>query len=229
LLNMEKTELLAKVPLFASLKSTYLSEIASKVTVRNYRRGEAIFHKDDPGYALYIIRKGQVKIHTSSPDGEEVILTILKDGDFFGELSLLDGRPRSATATALDNIEVLMLHRDDLLDIVGRHAELAVDIMIALSERLRRTNLLLEDSIFLDLPRRLCRRLLELGEKHGFEMDKGIEIDLNLTQQDLAEIVGASRVAVNRLLGLFQDMGLVSISKKHIIILRPEELRKRIY
>ena len=225
---MEKTNLLAKVPLFTSLKPAYLAELATKLITRHYRRGETIFHKDDSGSMLHVINAGQVKITTSSPEGEEVILAILTDSDFFGELSLLDGRPRSATATAMVDTEVFTLHRDDFLNVLGKHTELAADMLAALSERLRRTNVLLEDAIFLDLSARLGRRLMELSEKHGLVTKRGVEIDLRLTQQDLANFVGASRVAINRLLGVFQDKGLIQIDKKRINILHPEEMRKQI-
>jgi len=224
---MENTELLARVPIFASLKLAYLTELGGKLTTRHYRRSDTIFHKDDPGSTLYIIKSGQVKIATSSLEGEEVILAILTDCDFFGELSLLDGRPRSATATAMVETKVLTLNRDDFLDVIGKHPGLAGDMLAALSDRLRHTNVLLEDAIFLDLSTRLRRRLTELSEKHGLETARGIEIDLRLTQQDLANFVGASRVAINKLLGIFQDKGLICIDKKRIIILHSEEIRKQ--
>ena len=226
---MEEVALLTQVPLFTSLKSAYLTELASKLALRNYRRGETIFHKDDPGSTLYIIKSGQVKITIASPEGEELILAILTDTDFFGELSLLDGGLRSASATAMEDTQALTLQRVDFLDVIGVHPEAVSDVLAAVTERLRRTDLLLQDAFFLDLPARLSKRLLELGEKHGVEKDDGLEIDLRLTQQEVANTVGASRVAINKLLGMFQDKGLVSIDKHHIIILRPDELRKRIY
>ena len=226
---MENIDLLAKVPLFASLKDDHLSDLASKMNTRNYRRGDAIFHKDDPGSTLYILKSGQVKIATDSPEGEEVILAILGDGDFFGELSLLDGKPRSASATAMDTTIALTLDRSSLMEIISRYPILAGDILAALSERLRHTDLLLEDAVFLDLPSRLAKKLLQLAEKHGLQTEKGVEIDLRLTQQDLANAVGASRVAVNKLLGSFQDKGLIDIDKHHIIIINPDNLQDRIY
>lgn len=226
---MEEGELLSHVPFFTSLKPVYVAELAGKLTGRSYRRGEVIFHKDDPGSALHIVKSGQIKIAAESPEGEEVLLTILSEGDFFGELSLLDGKPRSATATAMEAAQTLTLDRNDLLDVIQKYPEMAGDILAALSDRLRQTDILLEDAVFLDLPARLAKRLLELSSKHGLETDGGVEIDLRLTQQDLANAVGASRVAVNKLLGLFQDKGLISIDKHRITILRPYELEKRIY
>lgn len=226
---MEDIDLLSSVPLFASMKSEYLVELSGKMTDRNYRRGDAIFHKDDPGSTLYIVKTGQVKITTDSTEGEEVILAILRDGDFFGELSLLDGKPRSASATAMADTKAFTLDRSALMESIAKYPELAGDVLSALSERLRHTDVLLEDAVFLDLPARLAKRLLQLSEKHGIQTDKGMEIDLRLTQQDLANTVGASRVAVNKLLGLFQDKGLINIDKHHIALINPDDLRNRNY
>ena len=226
---MPETALLDQVPFFASLKPDQFTDLADKLSTRHYRQGETIFYKDDPGSVLYIIQEGQVKITASSPEGEEVILAIFTDGDFFGELSLLDENPRSASAVAMAPTQVLTLHRNDFLDFLGKYPELVSSILATLSRRLRRTDTLVEDAAFLDLSARLAKRLLQLGERHGIKTDEGIEIDLHLTQQDVANLVGASRVAVNRQLRLYQARGIIHIGRPHITILRPDELRKRIY
>ena len=225
---MEEVDFLSRVPLFASSKPAHLSEIAHRLTTRNYRRGEVIFHQDDPGSALHVIKKGQVKISTISPEGEEAILALLTDGDFFGELSLLDGKPRSANAVAMEATQTLALQRHDLLDILSKHGEMVSDVLASLADRLRNTDHLLEDAVFLSLPARLAKRLLDLAEKHGVKTDSGLKIDLNLTQQELAAALGVSRVALNRQLGLLQDEGLVSLETRRIIIDRPDELSRRI-
>jgi CRP/FNR family transcriptional regulator/CRP/FNR family cyclic AMP-dependent transcriptional regulator len=129
----------------------------------------------------------------------------------------------------MEPTQAAVLHRGDFLEVISGDPESVSDVLAAVTERLRRTDLLLEDAVFLDLPGRLAKRLLELGEKRGVETDRGLEIDLRITQQEIANAVGASRVAVNKLLGAFQDKGLVQIDRQHITILRPEELRKRIY
>jgi CRP/FNR family cyclic AMP-dependent transcriptional regulator len=226
---MEDAAFLARVPLFASLKPSLLDELAGKLTPKSYRRGEVIFHQDDPGSAMHIIKSGQVKIATTSPEGEDVIMAILKDGDFFGELSLLDEKPRSANAAAMEATQTLMLRRADFLDMLSRHPEMVGGVLTSLAERLRRTDQLLEDAVFLDLPARLSKRLLELAQRHGVKTDKGLEIDLRLTQQDLAAALGVTRVALNKHLGRLQDDDLISLESKRIIITRPDGLRKRIY
>jgi CRP/FNR family transcriptional regulator/CRP/FNR family cyclic AMP-dependent transcriptional regulator len=226
---MEDAAFLARVPLFASLKPALLDELAGKLTPRSYRRGEVIFHQDDPGSAMHIVKSGQVKIATTSPEGEEVIIAILKNSDFFGDLSLLDDKPRSANAVAMEATQTLMLRRGDFMDMLDQHHEMVGTVLTSLSERLRRTDQLLEDAVFLDLPARLSKRLLELAQKHGVKTDKGLEIDLRLTQQDLAAALGVTRVALNKHLGRLQDEDLISLERKRIIITRPEDLRKRVY
>lgn len=225
---MEDIDLLASVPLFTSLKISLLEDLISKTRIRNYRRSEVIFHKDDPGSTLYIIKSGQVKIETRSPEGEEVILAILKNGDFFGELSLLDGKPRSASAISMESTTALTLNKTDLMESIFNYPELAGNILASLSERLRQTDLLFEDAVFLDLPARLARRLVQLADKYGVQTKNGIEIDIRLTQQDLANSVGASRVAVNKLLGVFQDKTWIEFDKHRIILKRPNDLNRLI-
>jgi CRP-like cAMP-binding protein len=220
------TTLLGRIPLFASLTPVHLEELAGKLTLRKYDLGTTIFKKDDPGSTLYIIRNGQVNISASSPGGGEVILAMMADGDFFGELSILDQKPRSATATAMRTSSVFTLERDDFLDVVRTEPDLAINALAALSERLRRTNTLLGEAFCLDLPTRLARRLLELAKRHGRETDHGLKIDMSLTQHDLAGVIGASRESVQRLLGELQDQRLILIANKNIYILRLDLLRQ---
>ena len=226
---MEYVDLLARVPLFASLKPDRLNELAGKLKPRSYRRGETIFHQDDPAATIHVIKNGQVKINTTSPEGGEIILAILADGDFFGELSLLDEGPRSANAIAMEATQTLTLQHGDFLEAMSKHPEMVKSVMSYLASRLRHADQRMEDAVFLDLPARLAKRLLELAQKRGVRTDNGIEIALRLTQQDLAAAVGVTRIAINRQLGKLQDMGLLSIEGQRIIIVRPDELMKRIY
>jgi CRP/FNR family cyclic AMP-dependent transcriptional regulator len=226
---VEASDLLAHVPLFASLKPDRLNELAAKLKPRSYRRGETIFHQDDPAATIHVIKNGQVKINTTSPEGGEIILAILTDGDFFGELSLLDEGPRSANAIAMEATQTLTLQHADFLEVMSKHPEMMKSVMSYLVNRVRRADHRMEDAIFLDLPARLAKRLLELAQKRGVRTDNGIEIGLRLTQQDLAAAVGVTRIAINRQLGKLQDMGLLSIEGQRIIIVKPDELKKRIY
>lgn len=221
---MDRASFLENVPLFASLKPTERQDLASITKIHKYHKGDNIFHQADPGSTLYIIASGQVKVTVSSPEGEEVILAILTDGDFFGELSLLDQQPRSANVVTMVDTETIVLHRHEFVNFLDTHREVAIKMLAELSRRLREANIALEDAVFLDLPTRLAKRLLELGQKHGVITDRGVEIDLRLTQQDIADLVGASRVAVNKQLNMFKIKGLIDVDKQHLIITRPKEL-----
>jgi CRP/FNR family transcriptional regulator/CRP/FNR family cyclic AMP-dependent transcriptional regulator len=220
---------LAQVPLFAELPPDRLRELAQMCRRRVYQRGETIFHKGDPGSGLYILTGGQVKIVLPSETGEEALLAVLEAGDFFGELALFDGLPRSATVVAVQNAEVLVLHRDDFLGFVARNPEVAIALFGVLSRRLRAADELIQDAVFLDVPGRLAKRLLELAERHGRQTPQGIAIELKLTQQDLAAMIGATRESVNKHLGWMRDRRLIALDRQRITVLRPDELRKRIY
>jgi CRP-like cAMP-binding protein len=220
------TTLLGRIPLFASLEPAHLEELAGKLTLRKYDPGTRIFMQDDPGSTLFVIRNGQVNISAPSPKGGEAILAVMTDGDFFGELSILDQKPRSATATAMRPTTVFTLERDDFLEVVHTEPYLAINALAALSERLRRTNLLLGDAFFTDLPTRLAKRLLELARRHGVETDHGLKIDLRLTQADLISEMGASRESVKRLLEELQDQGLILVAGKNIYVRRLDMLRR---
>ncbi|HWP29356.1 MAG TPA: Crp/Fnr family transcriptional regulator [Chloroflexota bacterium] len=220
---------LRQVPLFAELPPERIQELAQMVRRRTYHRGETIFHKGDPGSGLYILTGGQVKIVLPSETGEEALLAVLEAGDFFGELALFDGLPRSATVVAVQNAEVLVLHRDDFLGFVARNPEVAIALFGVLSRRLRAADELIQDAVFLDVPGRLAKRLLELAERHGRQTPQGIAIELKLTQQDLAAMIGATRESVNKHLGWMRDRRLIALDRQRITVLRPDELRKRIY
>lgn len=218
----------AQVPLFATLDAESLREIAAAARRRSYAQGEIIFYRDDPGQVLYLIRKGKVKIFITSPDGHEVVLAVFGPGDCFGELALLDGQPRSAGAVAAEAVEVYALQRSDFINLVMSHPRIAVQVMSVLSRRLRQTDTMIEDLLFLDVHGRVAKKLLDLAEVHGIRTEDGILIDMKLTQSDLAALVGASRESVNKVLGYFADKRFISTEKRKITILRLGDLRRRI-
>lgn len=218
----------AQVSLFSTLDPEALRELASAARRRGFRAGEVIFHRDDPGQVLYVIREGKVKICINSPDGHEVVLAVFGPGDYFGELALLDGQPRSASAVAIDLVEVYALQRSDFINIVIHHPRIAIQVMNVLSQRLRQTDAMIEDLLFLDVHGRVAKKLLDLADLHGVRTPDGIRIDMKLTQSDLAALVGASRESVNKVLGYFVDKRFVSTEKRKITILRLAELRRRI-
>lgn len=222
------TPSLAQVALFANLDAESLGELSSVVRRRGFRAGEVIFHRDDPGQVLYVIREGKVKITINSPEGHEVVLAVFGPGDYFGELALLDGQPRSASAVALDDVEAFALQRSDFIKAVMSHPRIAIQVMNVLSRRLRQTDTMIEDLLFLDVHGRVAKKLLDLAELHGVRTPEGILIDMRLTQSDLAALVGASRESVNKVMGYFVAKRFLSTEKRKITILRLADLRRRI-
>ena len=219
---------LQSVPFFSNLKSEEAGELASRLVLRRYGIGQIIFHHGDPGGLLYIISRGKVKIAHSTQDGQEALLAILGNGDFFGELALLDDSPRSATAEALEPTLTLTLHRTDFRQFIGRNPDFAMHVLQSMARNIRRLNSQLSDIFFLDLPGRLARTLLRLADQHGRPVEDGILITLSLTQTDLAEMTGATRVSINKALGRFRRAGWVGAKGRRFTILDKEALENLI-
>jgi CRP/FNR family transcriptional regulator, cyclic AMP receptor protein len=230
--NMEsdkETSYFKQVSFFADLPEEELQALSSITKRRTFRSGEVIFHRDDPGQVLYMIKDGKVKICIISPDGQEVSLAVFGKGEYFGEFALLDGLPRSTDAVALERVECYSLQRSDFHNTIQKNPKIAILILEALSKRLRNTNQMVEDLIFLDVYGRVAKKLLELAEAHGTKADDGIRIDVRLTQQELASMVGASRESVNKVLGYFTDKNFISTDKHRITIHNTNDLKRRIY
>jgi CRP-like cAMP-binding protein len=226
---MADQALLAVVPFLASLREEQREELAQACRRRTFKPGDVLFYEDDPGSALYILHSGRVKIVRLAEDGAERILHLHGPGEHFGELSLIDGEPRSARAVALEPVDALMLYRDDFLALLKRSPGVALAIMSGLAGMVRRLSEQVHDLTALDVPGRLAKKLLELSESHGQKTDQGIRIALPLKQEELAQMIGATRVAVNQSLSWFRERGVLSIHQGEITLHQPAELRKRIY
>ena len=220
---------LDRVAFFSELDAASLQHISQAMRKRTFRAGEAIFHRDDPGQVLYIIKEGRVRIRLTSAEGQEVALAVFGQGESFGEMAILDSQPRSADAIAIDKVEVFTLQRQDFVNIVKQQPEIAVAVMKTLSQRIRQGNQMVEDLIFLDVYGRVAKKLMDLSREYGVETDEGVRIDLRITQQELASMVGASRESVNKVMGYFTDKSYISTDKHKVTILRLAELQKRIY
>ncbi len=215
------------VPLFQGMSPSLLGELSRRLRVVTFRAGTAVFHADDAGSMMYIIIQGAVKIFVPATDGREVVLAVHRTGDLFGEMSLLDDERRSASATTLEDTEMVSLSRQDFLEVMTRHPEASRAILDVLVKRLRQTNQSIQDAYLLDVPGRLARRLLILAREHGIEADEGIEIGLRISQQDLASMIGASRVAVNKQLQTWRQKGVVDVRRQRVTILKPEVLERQ--
>ena len=225
----KETSYFKQVSFFADLPEEEIQALSPITKRRTFRAGEVIFHRDDPGQVLYMIKEGKVKICIISPDGQEVSLTVFGKGEYFGEFALLDGLPRSTDAVALEKVECYTLQRSDFHNTILKNPKIAILILEALSKRLRNTNQMVEDLIFLDVYGRVAKKLLELADAHGIKTEDGVRIDVRLTQQELAAMVGASRESVNKVLGYFTDKNFISTDKYRITIHNTNDLKRRIY
>ena len=226
--SMNAENFLKEVPLFRSLSPEDIRRLAASLTTRSLKKGEVLFNKGSEGNALYIIRNGSIKIALPSRDGDEVILAIFSRGDFFGEMALVDGMPRSADAVAFEPSEVFVLNRKDFIDCLKGNESAIQSILTSLSLRLRKTDDLLEDTCFLNISDRFAKKLLELAETHGRKEGDAIFIDLDLTQTDLASMVGATRESINKELRILREKGLVSREGNNLRIYNLERLKRRI-
>ena len=216
------------VPFFANLPDEHAIELAKSLVPRRFAPGQVIFHLGDPGGLLYLISKGKVKISHTTTEGQEVVLAILGPGDFFGELALLDDAPRSATAVALEATETWTLHREEFMHYLTDNPDFALHVLKTLARHIRRLNTQLADIFFLDLPGRLARTLLQLAEQYGTYTTEGTVINLSLTQTDLAEMTGATRVSVNKALGRFRRAGWIRVIGRQVTVIDRRALEEMI-
>ncbi len=210
--------LLKSFPLFTDLTEDDLKDIEEIVKRKKFNKNEIILFQFDPGDSLYIISKGKVKVVLFSKDGKEVLLSNLGPGEFFGEMSLLDGLPRSASVVALEDSEVLILNRKDFLELIRSHPEIALRILTVMSRRLRSADQKIGSLILMDVYGRVARVLMEIAEKEGKRINNDIIIETKLRQQDIANMIGASRETVSRVLRDFVQQGFITMDGKKIII-----------
>lgn len=204
-----------------------MTEIVRRLTTRRFRRGEVIFHQGDPGDALHVVTSGSVKIVLPSREGDEAIIATVRPGDFFGELSLLDGEPRSATATAIEPTETSTLPRGVFLELLDAHPSLRDALLRGLAGELRRLTRHTEELHFLDLAGRLARRLVRLAQEEGDTASGAITLDWPFTQTDLAGMIGGTRQSVNRLLSDLISDGLIEIERERLVITDLDALARR--
>jgi CRP-like cAMP-binding protein len=209
---------LRRCALFAHVDDDGLLALVGRMRRRRFRRNEVIFHQGDLGDSLQIVATGGVKIVLPSQDGEEAIIASLRPGDTFGELALLDGSPRSATATALEPTDTLALPRDEFLRLLADDSRLVRALFHSLAEELRRLTGHVEELHFLDLAGRLSTRLARLARDSAPDATGRVELDWPFTQSDLAAMIGGTRQSVNKLLSGLVDDGLISIERDTLVV-----------
>ncbi len=219
---------LAGAPLFAALEAEAAAALRASMTQIDLDRGAVLFAEGEPGDRLYVVSDGKVKLGATSNDGRETLLAVLGPGEMFGELSLFDPGPRTATASALTDTRLLGLGHDDLTPWLTGRPEVALSLLQALAQRLRRTNEAMADLVFSDVPGRVAKALLDLASRFGqAQPDGSILVTHDLTQEELAQLVGASRETVNKALADFQNRGWIRLEPRNVTVLDVERLARR--
>ncbi|MEX0761193.1 MAG: Crp/Fnr family transcriptional regulator [Dehalococcoidia bacterium] len=216
--------LLKQVGLFRRVDADDLSRLGDLLVHRRYKAGQVIFHQGDPDTSFHIIASGRASISLISEDGQELVVASFGEGDFFGELALLDSQPRSATATAVTAVDTHTLRRDEFLAFLSATPSAAIAICVTLAERLRRTDERLADGTFLSMPQRLAKWILQMSELSGRESDEGLVVDIPYNQRELGEMIGASRQSVNKVLSQWEDSGFLRRDGRNLVLKRPEQL-----
>jgi CRP/FNR family cyclic AMP-dependent transcriptional regulator len=222
--SIDRRALLARSEVLRHLSAAQLDLLAQRCTVRRVAAGEAVFERGAPGSSLLGVISGRVKVSVLSTDGRELILNIIKPGEVFGEIALLDGGERTANASALASGELLVLQRRDFLPLLEHDPALGLRLIELLCRRLRVTSQQVEDMQFLDLSVRLARALLQLAETDGTTVARGRRLNVKLSQSDLGTLIGASRERISRQLATWQRDGLLSHEAGILTIHRMDDL-----
>lgn len=215
-------------PLLPGLDAQAASELERAATRKRVRRGDVLFREGDTGDRLYVVTSGKVKITRAAADGRENVVAVLGPGDMFGELSLFDPGPRTATATAVSSGEVAVMAHEELRPWLARNPDVAVALLAALARRVRRTTDTLADVVFTDVPGRVAKALLSLAERFSQPAaDGSVRVEHGLTQSELAQYVGASRETVNKALAEFASRGWLRVDGRAVVLLDVERLTNR--
>jgi CRP-like cAMP-binding protein len=220
-------EVVLRAPMFAAIDDEAAQALFRSMTRVELARGRSIFAEGEPGDRLYVIGSGTVKLGRRSPDGRENLLSVLGPGEMFGELSLFDPGPRTATATAVNDAVLYELGHGELIAWLELHPAVAKHLLQALARRLRRTNEALGDLVFADVPGRVAKALLDLSTRFGHRTDDGVRVSHGLTQEELAQLVGASRETVNKALADFTGRGWLRREGRAVVLLDLDRLERR--
>jgi CRP-like cAMP-binding protein len=222
----DKTNFLKNIPIFSDLEENSLNQILDLGSLKLYAKDEIILNEDDAGTALFVIVKGKVKISRSSKDGKEVILTIMNESDFFGEMAILDGFSRSATVTALEESKLFIVQRNDFLTLLKNHTEVSIALLQELTQRLRAAGMKIKALSLKDAEGKVASVILQLAEEIGKIKQGVVEIEKLPYQHELANMAGTSRETISRTLHTFAKKGLVELDGTHLRILDYEKFRE---
>ncbi len=220
-------EVLARCGLFQGVDTEAAEALAKELDYFEIRKGDVVFTEGEPGDSLYIILSGKVKLGRRAADGRQNLIAVMGPSDMMGELSLFDPGPRTATATAVTDVRLARLRKAALRPWLSNRPEIAEQLLRVLARRLRRTNDALADLIFTDVPGRVAKNLLQMAGRFGTRDGGVLRVTHDLTQEELAQLVGASRETVNKALADFASRGWLRLDGKSVIILDPERLARR--
>ncbi len=220
-------DVLMRAPLFEALDDDSAAALRAGITIVELARGDRLFEEGASGDQLYVILDGKIKLTRAAADGRENLLSVLGPGEMFGELSLFDPRPRTASATAVTDSRLAALAHDDLRSWLTGRPDVALHLLQALARRLRRANDVMADLVFTDVPGRVAKALLDLADRFGTVQEDGLQVNHDLTQEELAQLVGASRETVNKALADFAARGWLQLAAKSVLLIEPERLRRR--
>ncbi len=220
-------ETLVRAGILQGVEPHAAEALAESLERVSFPRGHVIFVEGQPGDRLYIVASGKVKVGRKSPDGRENLLMVAGPSDMFGELSIFDPGPRTSSATSVTEVRAFSMDRAALREWIGKRPEIAEQLLRVLARRLRRTNNMLADLIFTDVPGRVAKSLLQLARQFGSQESGLLRVTHDLTQEEIAQLVGASRETVNKALADFAQRGWLRLEGKSVLILEPERLARR--
>jgi CRP-like cAMP-binding protein len=221
-----KRDALLSSAFFRTMRAAEIDEIIAFATERRFPRGTTIMSKGEPGSSLMAVLAGRIRIGNVSHDGKEVTLNVIGPGEIVGEIALLDGKPRSADAVAIEDTTVIVVERRDFLPFMLRHETLVERVLGVLCDRLRRTSTALEEIALFEVPARLARLLVKLAADYGRPVPGGdaVRIGIKLSQRDLSNLVASSRESVNKQLKVWRDAGIIDLVDGQLIVKRQKEL-----
>ena len=220
-------EVLRKAPLFAHLDDEVFATLTSELTEVELSRGASAFHEGDQGDQLYVIMSGKIKLGRTATDGRENLVAVLGPGEIFGEMALFNPAPRSATATAVSATRLAGLRHENLRRAIASSPDVSLQLLQALAQRLSKTNESLADLVFSDVPGRVAKALLDLADRFGRPAADGLLVAHDLTQEELAQLVGASRETVNKALADFAGRGWLHLEPRAVVLRDTERLARR--
>ena len=218
---------LARAGIFQGVDSEAVAALISEMDTVEFPKGTTIFDEGEPGDRLYIIVDGKVKLARHAPDGRENLLSVMGPSDMFGELSIFDPGPRTSSAVCVTNVTCATMDSTMLRDWIDNHPEISQQLLRVLARRLRRTNASLADLIFTDVPGRVAKTLLQLANRFGVHEGGALRVNHDLTQEEIAQLVGASRETVNKALATFAHRGWIRLEGKSVLIVNTEHLARR--